>query len=364
MPIPRSACGHSSQLAVERRRGRGRGGRARSSTSLARSAEPADRRAAAVALGSRDVVAADSARAHRAPRRPRPDGARRGARCRGARAMPDEPEVVRRVVAAIEEPRTAGSATAALRRLGDAGRPVPARRARPRRRVKAAAARARRGRSRPRSTASTIIAPALRDPDRAVVLVALEALDAAGGSRRRAARAPRRRLPRRRRARGARSRRPCVARARRGSLHRALEDEIELARRLVIAVLALRHGDRVRDGRSGRRLRGRPAPRARSRGARRDPLARGGRRSRFRSCAREHRTSRLAASAAAVGARRGAVDRGHRRRSGRRLALVVARRVRTTRGRPMTTAAFFGPRAGLDSRAGCGRASGRSRDSG
>ena len=32
-----------------------------------------------------------------------------------------------------------------------------------------------------------------------------------------------------------------------GSLQRALDDEIELARRLVVAVLVLRHGDRVRD---------------------------------------------------------------------------------------------------------------------
>ena len=35
--------------------------------------------------------------------------------------------------------------------------------------------------------------------------------------------------------------------AQHGSLQRALEDEVDLARRLVIAVLALRHGDRVRD---------------------------------------------------------------------------------------------------------------------
>ncbi len=35
--------------------------------------------------------------------------------------------------------------------------------------------------------------------------------------------------------------------ARNGPLQRALDDEIDLARRLVIAVLALRHGDRVRD---------------------------------------------------------------------------------------------------------------------
>ena len=35
--------------------------------------------------------------------------------------------------------------------------------------------------------------------------------------------------------------------ARDGALHRALEDELDLARRLTIAVLTLRYGDRVRD---------------------------------------------------------------------------------------------------------------------
>ena len=93
----------------------------------------------------------------------------------------------------------------------------------------------------------TIIAPALRDPDRDVVLVALEALDAAGGAdvvlpvilddmfRDAAEHAAR-----------AQAARAAIGPTD-GSLRRALDDEVELARRLVIAVLALRHGDRVRE---------------------------------------------------------------------------------------------------------------------
>ena len=91
-----------------------------------------------------------------------------------------EQEVVRRVVAALEEPRTAGSATAAVRRLGDAAIPL------------LAAALAHDGKSRrpplirAAATAATehglaVIEPALRDRDRVVVLAALEALDAADG---------------------------------------------------------------------------------------------------------------------------------------------------------------------------------------
>ena len=91
-----------------------------------------------------------------------------------------------------------------------------------------------------------IVAPALDDPDRSVVLAALDALDAAGG-------------------RGlvasdvldgvfgdaaALAARALAARTaladHDGPLIRALDDEIDLARRLVIAVLALRHGERIR----------------------------------------------------------------------------------------------------------------------
>ena len=91
-----------------------------------------------------------------------------------------------------------------------------------------------------------IVEPALGDRDRAVVLAALEALDTAGG---RGLVAPEvldgvfldaaalaaRALA----ARGALADHDAP-------LIRALDDEIDLARRLVVAVLALRHGDRIR----------------------------------------------------------------------------------------------------------------------
>jgi hypothetical protein len=163
-----------------------------------------------------------------------------------APADADKPDVVRRVVAALDEPRTAGSATAALRRLGDPAVPL----------VAEALARDGAPRHPPliRAAANAaaehgldVIAPALRDPDRTVVLTALDALDAAGVDgvvppgllddvlEDAAAHAER-----------ASAARAAVA-ARDPSLERALEDEIDLARGLVVAVLALRHGDRVRD---------------------------------------------------------------------------------------------------------------------
>ena len=92
-----------------------------------------------------------------------------------------------------------------------------------------------------------IVAPALDDPDRAVVLAALDALDAAGG---RGVVAPEI-LDRLFDDATALAARALAARAalaeQDGSLTRALDDEVELARRLVIAVLALRHGDRIRE---------------------------------------------------------------------------------------------------------------------
>jgi hypothetical protein len=95
------------------------------------------------------------------------------------RSAASSPEIVQRVVAALAEPRLAGRATAAIRRLGTPTVPV----------VSAALA----AESGPRS-ASLVraaaalasdygiesVAPALEDPDRAVVLTALEALEAAG----------------------------------------------------------------------------------------------------------------------------------------------------------------------------------------
>ena len=212
---------------------------------LARSATPAERRAAAFALGSRGIV----------ERRREAlicllDDAEPTVRAAAIDAvMPDdstEPEVVRRVVAALEEPGTAGCATAALRRLGDSAVPhlavALARDGRPRRlpliRASAAAAAVH---------GWTVIEPALRDSDRVVVLEALDALDAADG----AGVVPAEVLDSVFEDAAAHAARALAARisleTSNGALRRALEDETELARGLVIAVLALRHGDRVRD---------------------------------------------------------------------------------------------------------------------
>jgi hypothetical protein len=155
-------------------------------------------------------------------------------------------EVVRRVVAALEEPGTAGSAIAAVRRLGVSAVPL------------LAVALARDGASkrpplmRAAATAAAehgleVIEPALRDRDRVVVLAALDALDAAGG----AGVVPPDLLDGVFHDAALHASRTLAARASLaasdGPLRRALEDESELARRLVIAVLALRHGARVRE---------------------------------------------------------------------------------------------------------------------
>jgi hypothetical protein len=212
---------------------------------LARSADAGDRRAAAAAFSGREAVAADRG-VLVALLEDTDLSVRSAALDAVAPADAVDPDVVRRVVAAVEDARSAGSATAALRRLGDA--PVPllgaalARDGAPRRAplVHAAAAAA-------AEHGVEIIAPALEDPDRAVVLEALDALDVAGG---RGIVAP-----------GlldamfldaaALAARALVARsalaAQYGPLVRALDDEVDLARRLVIAVLALRHGGRVRE---------------------------------------------------------------------------------------------------------------------
>ena len=91
-----------------------------------------------------------------------------------------------------------------------------------------------------------IVAPALDDPDRSVVLAALDALDTAGG---RGLVAPEV-LDDVLRDAAVLATRALAARATLadddGPLIRALGDEIDLARRLVIAVLALRHGDGIR----------------------------------------------------------------------------------------------------------------------
>jgi len=213
---------------------------------LARSADPAARRAAAAALESRDVV----------PREVSlllallddEDATVRSAAL-GAVAAEDaeEAEVVGRVVAALEAPRTAGSATAALLRLGDS--PVPL--------LTAAIARdgTRKGAPLIRAAANAavthgvaVVEPALRDSDRAVVLEALDALDAAGGGHL----VPAETLDRLFRDAASHDARARAALAsldddEGGELRRALDDEVELGRRLVVAVLALRHGPRVRE---------------------------------------------------------------------------------------------------------------------
>ncbi len=213
-------------------------------TGLARSAEPAERRAAASALGPHRIVADQDMLIGLLDD---PDRTVRAAALESVLpADADDLDVVRRVVAALEEPRTAGSATAAVRRLGDSAVPL------------LAAALASDGASRRpplvRAAAHAaaehgvaVIEPALRARDRVIVLAALDALDAAKA----VGVVPPDILDAVFDDAAAHASRALAARvslvASDGSLRRALEDESDLARRLVIAVLALRHGDRVRD---------------------------------------------------------------------------------------------------------------------
>ena len=210
---------------------------------LARSDDPVDRRAAAAGVGWRGasdhgtlVALLDDA-----------DSTVRAAALDAVTPRDAaDPEVGRRVVAALERTGTAGSAIGALRRLGDSTLPL------------LAAALAREGAPRrpplvhAAATAATeyglaVIEPALRDADRVVVLTALDALDAAGGRDV----VPSDLLEDLFADAAAHAERTQQARssldARDGSLRRALDDETDLARELVIAVLALRHGDRVRN---------------------------------------------------------------------------------------------------------------------
>ena len=149
-------------------------------TDLAHSADAAERRAAASALGPRRIVSAGESMLIGLLDDAEPI-VRAAALDSVIPADAEEQEVVRRVVAALEEPRTAGSATAAVRRLGDSAVPL------------LAATLARDGASRrpplirAAANAATehglaVIEPALRDHDRVVVLAALDALDAANGA--------------------------------------------------------------------------------------------------------------------------------------------------------------------------------------
>ncbi len=210
---------------------------------LARSPDPGERRAAATGLAARDVVTAD------------PDvliallddpdqGVRRAALDAVSPEHAVAPEIVGRVVAAVGGSSSAGIATLALRRLGAAAvAPLAAALAHGGAHraslVRAAAVAA-------TEHGVTVIAAALHDPDRAVVLTALDAIDAAGG---RDVISPEV-LDEVFRDSAAHAARSLAVRASLdvdvGPLRRALDDEVELARRLVVVVLALRHGDRVR----------------------------------------------------------------------------------------------------------------------
>ena len=208
--IPRCACGPSSSSppAGTRRPPRRP---PRSPPTSPHSADPADRRAAASALGPRRIVTDGQSMLIALL-----DDADPTVRAAALDAVvPEdagEPEVVRRVVAALEEPRTAGSATAAVRRLGDAAVPL------------LAAALARDGASRrpplirAAANAATehglaVIEPALRDPRPRGRARGARRARRGGRRRRRPAGPPRRGVRRRRRARSPRARRPCVARA-------------------------------------------------------------------------------------------------------------------------------------------------------
>jgi hypothetical protein len=209
---------------------------------LARSRDPVERRAAASALGSRGVVNVDSRVLIGLLDDSDPTVRAAALDAVGAEDAV-EPEVVRRVVAAVGEPSSTGSATAALRRLGDAAVPLLAEvvaRDPPPRRPRLVRAAAHAAYEHP-----VVFAPALQDPDRAVVLAALDALGAANGV------VPPEILDDVFRDAAAHAGRALAARAsldaEHASLRRALDDEIDLARRLVIAVLSVRHGERVRE---------------------------------------------------------------------------------------------------------------------
>jgi hypothetical protein len=153
---------------------------------------------------------------------------------------------VSRAVSALDEPRLAGPASAAVRRLGAAA--VPALTAalavghKPRRPALVRAATA-------AAAAQGVEAalPALEDDDRTVVLTALEALDAERGR----ALAPPAVLDAVLRDAAWLAARASAARLALAetdaSLARALDDEVDLARRLVVATLVARYGDPVRE---------------------------------------------------------------------------------------------------------------------
>jgi hypothetical protein len=192
---------------------------------LAGSSDVEDRRAATAIVADRDVLAAllDD-----------PEPAVRLAAL-DAVTPADEPEIVERVVQAAGEARTAGRAAAAIARLGDAAIPSLA--------TALANADGRRRLRLVRAAAAhpEIVAPALRDPDRSIVLAALDACESVAPAILDAVFADAATL-----AAHAVAARESLAEEEDGALIRALDDELELARRLMVAVLAHRHGERVR----------------------------------------------------------------------------------------------------------------------
>ena len=212
-------------------------------TELAASVEPDERRAAAAALGAHGVPRNADALANLLVD---PDLVVRAAALDAVAASDAaHAEVVRRVVSALDNPRLAGGASSAVRRIGPAALPF----------LEAALGRAGQKKAPLVRTAATlaaehgidVVAPALASGDRTVVLATFEALAAAGGGKLvpsslvgstfadaadLAARAYA--------VRGA-------VGAVDGSLARALDDEIDLARRLVIAALGVRYGNRIRE---------------------------------------------------------------------------------------------------------------------
>src|SRR5262249_35817046 len=90
---------------------------------LGMSADAADRRAAAAALASRDVITAAPSLLVQLLDDPDPS-VRAAALDAVAPADAGDHEVVRRVVAALEDTGTTGSASTALRRVGDAAAPL------------------------------------------------------------------------------------------------------------------------------------------------------------------------------------------------------------------------------------------------
>ena len=211
---------------------------------LSRSDDPADRRAAATAFSRRGTMEPD--RTVLAHLLDDPDLSVRAAALDAV--APDDSvdaEIVHRVVAAVRVARLGARATAAVGRLGEAAvAPLGAEVARgdvprPASLVRAAAAMT-------PDHGIWIVQPALDDRDRVVVLAALDSLDAARGGE---LLEPGVLEPLLLDA-TALAERAYAARAALAdydaSLVRALADEINLARRLVIAVLALRHGEGIR----------------------------------------------------------------------------------------------------------------------